>query len=60
MTRSLPVYVPPTGDGPLDLVEEALVRALVPILSERIRERLARGEDLTHEPRDTDKDHERA
>jgi len=34
----LPPYVPPTGDDPLDAVEEALVQMWIDILVDRIRE----------------------
>jgi hypothetical protein len=33
-------YQPPTGDEPLGAVELAFVRALVPVIAERIREEL--------------------
>jgi hypothetical protein len=35
---NMPLYVPPTGDEPLDAIELALVRALVGIIVRDIRE----------------------
>jgi hypothetical protein len=43
-----PLYVPPSGDEPLDLVEQALVRMWIDIIEQDIREELA------HEHRDLD------
>jgi hypothetical protein len=40
-TSALPLYEPPTGDEPLDDIEQALVRALVPILVRKVREAAA-------------------
>jgi hypothetical protein len=34
---SPPLYVPPTGDAPLDEIEQALVRALVAVIVEELR-----------------------
>jgi hypothetical protein len=31
--RDRPVYVPPTGDEPLDEIEQAIVRAMVAIIT---------------------------
>lgn len=39
-------YVPPSGDEPLDDIELALVRALVPLLVAKIREGLATRTDI--------------
>jgi hypothetical protein len=33
-------YVPPTGDEPLDAIELAIVRALIPVFAETIRQQL--------------------
>jgi hypothetical protein len=38
-------YRPPVGDEPLDDVEQALVRALVPIITRNIREEAAAPRD---------------
>ena len=43
----LPLYEPPT-DGPLDEIEQALVRALVPILVRKIREAAEQAD--AHQP----------
>lgn len=40
-TRALPDYVPPTGDEPLDAVEEAIVNMWVKIVVRRLRAKLA-------------------
>jgi hypothetical protein len=41
-TKPRTSYVRPTGDAPLDAVEQALVRMWVDIIAARIRARLAR------------------
>jgi hypothetical protein len=42
-------YEPPTGDEPLDAIEQAIVRILVPIIAAQIREELA-AEQVPAEP----------
>jgi hypothetical protein len=41
MGKALDAYVPPTADEPLDEIQRAIVRALVPVIAARVREELA-------------------
>lgn len=49
-------YEPPIGDEPLDAVELAFVRALVPVIAERIREELAQERQRVMEEHGTPRD----
>jgi hypothetical protein len=45
-------YVPPTDDEPLDQIQWAIVRALVPVIAETIRQQLiAEYESLNDDTR---------
>ena len=53
---TLPHYMPPADDAPLDAIEQALVRALARVLSREIRAELEAARDVDEHERSKETD----